>query len=273
MQDLWVLALTVFTNLFSIVNPVSNVPIFLELTSAADTRTKRRVAKTSTITAFFIVTAFILLGKSIFDFLGITIPAFRITGGILLSFVGFELLSSKKSSIQNTGNSTGRFDEGVAISPLAIPMLSGPGTIVAAMNYTANQNYVGIAVIILVTAIVMTITYYAFIYSDKIYQLLGNNIITVFGKLMGLIIAIMGVNMVIVGTKDAFNLNGSPQTAVVKEVQNAGGEPQNPVSKEVSQPSHGKASEEMIEESMGSANGETVDFSKAVDSMKVDTLQ
>lgn len=264
MQDLWVLALTVFTNLFSIVNPVSNVPIFLELTSAADTRTKRRVAKTATITAFFIVTAFILLGKSIFDFLGITIPAFRITGGILLAFVGFELLSSKKSSIQNTGSSTGRFDEGVAISPLAIPMLAGPGTIVAAMNYTANQGYVGIAIIVLVTAIVMGITYYAFVYSEKIYQLLGSNIITVFGKLMGLIIAIMGVNMVIVGTKDAFNLNPAPAAPNTEVVvgslsdSKASVDPQSQAKPET--------------EGAGSAESGCVDIRQAVDTMLSDTL-
>lgn len=192
--------------MFAIVNPVVNVPIFLELTATADSTTKKRVAKTASITAFFIVLAFILLGKSIFDFLGITIPAFRITGGILLAYVGFELLSSKKSSIQNTGGVAPAFDESVAISPLAIPMLAGPGTIVAAMNYTANQNYIGMAIIILMTAVVMTVTYFSLVYSEKIYKFLGTNIITVFGKLMGLIVAIMGTNMVIDGIKSAFSL-------------------------------------------------------------------
>ncbi len=203
MENLGVLALSVFTSLFAIVNPVVNIPIFLELTSVADKATKKRVAKMSTLTAFIIVLAFVFLGKSIFDFLGITIPAFRITGGILLFYVGFELLSSKKSSIQSNTANPIAFDESVAISPLAIPMLAGPGTIVAAMNYTANQNYAGMLVIVLALALVMFITYLAFIFSERIFKFLGSNIIMVLGKLMGLIAAIMGTNMVIEGIKSA----------------------------------------------------------------------
>ncbi|MCM1041236.1 MAG: MarC family protein [Bacteroides sp.] len=203
MENLGVLALSVFTSLFAIVNPVVNIPIFLDLTSSADAATKKKVAKMSTVTAFFIVFVFLILGKSIFDFLGITIPAFRITGGILLFYVGFELLSSKKSSIQSNTGKPVAFDESVAISPLAIPMLAGPGTIVAAMNYTANQDYIGMAVIALMLALVMFITYLAFIFSERIFKVLGSNIIMVLGKLMGLIVAIMGTNMVLDGIKTA----------------------------------------------------------------------
>ncbi len=204
MENLGVLALSVFTSLFAIVNPVVNLPIFLELTSSADAAAKKKVAKMATITAFCIVFVFLILGKSIFDFLGITIPAFRITGGILLFYVGFELLSSKKSSIQSNTGQLRVFDESVAVSPLAIPMLAGPGTIVAAMNYTADQNYVGMLVISLMLALVMLITYFAFIFSERIFKLLGSNIIMVLGKLMGLIVAIMGTNMVIGGIKSAW---------------------------------------------------------------------
>ena len=93
MENLGVLAISVFTSLFAIVNPVSSIPIFLDLTSSADRPTKKRVAKTATVSAFVIILTFIFVGKSIFDFLGITIPAFRITGGVLLFYVGFELLS------------------------------------------------------------------------------------------------------------------------------------------------------------------------------------
>ena len=202
MENLGVLAISVFTSLFAIVNPVSSIPIFLDLTSSADRPTKKRVAKTATVSAFVIILTFIFVGKSIFDFLGITIPAFRITGGVLLFYVGFELLSSKKSSVQGTGQPQA-FDEGVAISPLAIPILAGPGTIVAAMNYTAEQSIIGMIIIVIVLAIVMTITYLSFIFSDRIFRFLGNNIIMVLGKLMGLIVAIMGTNMVIEGIKGA----------------------------------------------------------------------
>ncbi|MEG1498309.1 MAG: MarC family protein [Bacteroidales bacterium] len=203
MEELGIFALSVFASLFAIINPIANVPVFMGLTAEADLKTKRRVAKVSTLTAFVIILVFILLGKYIFGFFGITVPAFRITGGLLLFYVGFELLQSKKSKIQNTSDNNSSFDESVAISPIAIPMLSGPGTIVAAMNYSAGQNYTHILIIVLVTAIVIGITYISFIFGNYIFKALGNNIILVLGKLMGLIVAILGTTMVIDGIKMA----------------------------------------------------------------------
>ena len=145
---------------------------------------------------------FVLLGKYIFELFGITIPAFKITGGILLFYVGFEMLQSKKSTIHNQENVDQ--DEGIAISPLAIPILAGPGTIVTAMNYTANSTFVHIGIIIAVFAFLIALTYITFSLSDKIVKLFGNNLITVIGKIMGLIIAIIGTGMVIEGIKIAF---------------------------------------------------------------------
>ncbi len=207
MHDLFVFGLSVFASLFAIINPIANVPIFMGVTSGASEASCRKIAKTATLTAFFIVLAFVLMGKYIFDFFGITIPAFKITGGLLLFYVGFELLQSKKSTIQNMSVSGGApasdFDESVAISPLAIPMLAGPGTIVAAMNYAAGHNYWYILEIVLILAFVLGLTYFAFSFSRYIYRFLGKDIILVLSKLMGLIVAILGTNMVIDGIKMA----------------------------------------------------------------------
>lgn len=206
--SLGVFAASVFASLFAIINPIANVPIFMGLTANAPEKSKAKIAKNSTVTAFVIVVAFVVLGKYIFDFFGITVPAFKITGGLLLFYVGFELLQSKKSTIQSTTSSVGgaakqevEFDESVAISPLAIPMLAGPGTIVAAMNYAAGHSYWHILVIILILLFVLSITYIAFRFSGYIFKALGNNIILVLSKLMGLIVAILGTNMVIDGAK------------------------------------------------------------------------
>lgn len=209
LDDLFVFGLSVFASLFAIINPIANVPIFMGVTSGASEASCRKVAKTATLTAFFIVLAFVLIGKYIFEFFGITIPAFKITGGLLLFYVGFELLQSKKSTIQSnasvSGNGTpespGDFDESVAISPLAIPMLAGPGTIVAAMNYAAAHNYWYILEIVLILAFVLGLTYFALIFSRYIYKFLGKDIILVLSKLMGLIVAILGTNMIIDGIK------------------------------------------------------------------------
>ena len=99
MNGLLTYAITVFIGFFAIMNPIANTPIFLGLTEDEDEASKKKVARTATITAFLIVTAFVILGKYIFEVFGITIPAFKITGGILIFYVGFEMLMSQKSKI------------------------------------------------------------------------------------------------------------------------------------------------------------------------------
>lgn len=197
-------SLSVFTGFFAIMNPIANIPIFLSLVQDADETTKNRINKKATITAFLIVFVFVVLGKFIFELFGITIPAFKITGGILLFYVGFEMLQSKKSNITHLKEA--KIDENIAISPLAIPILAGPGTIVTAMNFVSINTYIHIGIVIVIFAIMCYITYLAFSFSEYITKKIGHNIITVIGKIMGLILSIMGIGMIIQGIKLAFNL-------------------------------------------------------------------
>lgn len=207
METILVFALSVFTGFFAIMNPIANTPIFMDLIADADNEEKKKMAKVSTTTAFFIVTGFIVFGKYIFELFGLTIPAFKLAGGILIFFVGLEMLQSKKSTIQ--GQKQINFDESIAISPLAIPILAGPGTIVTAMNYAIGVNYFHILVIILVFAVMIFLNYLAFAYSGRLVKIIGNNKITVLGKLMGLILAVIGTGMVIDGIKLAFKIAGT----------------------------------------------------------------
>jgi len=203
MEHWFTFSLTVFTGFFAIMNPIANVPVFLGLVQGSDKSTKKTISKKSTLIAFFIVLTFVILGKFIFELFGITIPAFKITGGILIFYVGFEMLQSKKSNVKHLQDA--QIDENVAISPLAIPILSGPGTIVTAMNFVTDANYIQIAIVIVIFALMCYLTYLAFTLSDFFVEKVGTNIITVIGKIMGLIIGIIGVNMVIEGIKIAFN--------------------------------------------------------------------
>ena len=203
-DNLFLFALTVFTGFFAIMNPIANTPVFLGLVGDQDGAGRKKVAKTSCVTAFVIVVFFVILGNYIFKIFGITIPAFKITGGVLLFYVGFEMLQSKKSKIHHQDNVEP--DDGVAISPLAIPILAGPGTIVTAMNYITNGSFVHIAIVIIVFALMILLTYLAFILSERIVNKIGENLITVIAKIMGLILAIMGTGMAVEGIKLAFRL-------------------------------------------------------------------
>ncbi len=204
MSELLTFSITVFTGFFAIMNPIANTPIFLGLVEGNDEVSKKRIARTATITAFIIVVAFIFLGKYIFELFGITIPAFKITGGLLIFHVGFDMLQSKKSKMHHQEDIEP--DDGIAISPLAIPILAGPGTIITAMNNVTGGNYLHVGIVIGIFALMIFLTYLAFSLSDLIVKKIGTNLITVIGKIMGLILAIMGTGMVIEGIKIAFSL-------------------------------------------------------------------
>lgn len=183
-------------------NPIANIPVFIGLVDGADEATKNRIIRLATFTAFLIIFGFVLLGTFIFDIFGLTIPAFKLTGGILVFFVGFEMLQSKRSNVKNLAQV--EINEEIAISPLAIPMLTGPGTIVTAMNFATGTDSLHIAIVILMGGVICALNWVAFRSSDFIVKKLGNNVIRVVGKIMGLIIAIVGTSMIIEGLKLAF---------------------------------------------------------------------
>ncbi|MFI1773534.1 MarC family protein [Thalassobellus citreus] len=204
MDNILSFSFTVFTGFFAITNPISNMTIFMSLVGDSDEKTKRDISRKAAFVAFIIVVLFVVLGNFIFQFFGITIPAFKITGGILIFYVGFEMLESKKSNVKHLNKTN--IDEDIAISPLAIPIIAGPGTIVTAMNFVSNANFIKIGIVILIYAIMCFLNYTAFNLSDFIVKKLGRNVISVIGKIMGLIIAIIGTNMIIQGLKISFNL-------------------------------------------------------------------
>ncbi len=206
MSNLITYGITIFAGFFAVMNPIGNIPIFLSLVPNANTQEKKRISKKAVSIAFIIGLSFILFGNYLFHFFGITVAAFKITGGILLFYIGFGMLESKKDNIGHIKNV--KVDENIAITPLAIPILAGPGTIVTGMNFASNINSKEqLPLIIFIFGVICTLNYLAFILSDKLANKIGHNFISVVGKLMGLIIAIIGTTMVIEGIKISFNIS------------------------------------------------------------------
>ena len=205
MDGLLTYTLGVFMSFFAIMNPVANTPVFLGLVEGMESKAKKKIAKNASFIAFLIVAAFVIAGKYIFELFGITIPAFKITGGLLIFYVGFEMLMSKKSKVHNNDDSDSS-DDNIAVSPLAIPILAGPGTIVTAMNHVTHANFLHIGIVLAVFGLMTFLTYLSFSLSDLIVKRLGASLIAVIAKLMGLILAIIGTGMVTEGIKLSFNL-------------------------------------------------------------------
>lgn len=204
MENIITFSITVFTGFFAITNPISNMTVFVSLTKGADKKTKSEINKKANIIAFIIVAVFIVLGKYIFELFNISIPAFKITGGILIFFIGFDMLQSKQSNVKSLEHV--HINEDIAVSPLAIPILAGPGTIVTAMNFVSNAAPLQMFLVIAIFGSMSLITYFTFKLSDFIVKLVGHNVISVIGKIMGLIIAIIGTGMIIQGIKISFDL-------------------------------------------------------------------
>ena len=143
MNELISHAVTCFLGFFAIMNPIANTAAFVGLTADYTPNERQKVAFKSLLTTFLIILVFSVLGNLIFQLFGITIHALRITGGILLFIIGYQMLHGEGSKMHS---STASHNMGIAISPLAVPLLAGPGTIATAMNYAVSGDSVKIVV-------------------------------------------------------------------------------------------------------------------------------
>jgi len=189
---------------FAIMNPVANTPVFLGLTADDDAGTRRKIAAKALLISAVIIVVFCAAGKLIFELFGITLPAFRITGGMLVTLVGFHMLQGgEHSTVQHPSDEDKEksLDAAlqVAITPLAMPILAGPGTIATAMNYASAGTLTEFVVTVCSFFVLCAITYVFFVSGERLVTYIGANGVKVITRLMGLILAVIGVQMLIHG--------------------------------------------------------------------------
>ncbi len=200
MPDLIHHALVVFMAFLAMMNPVANAVIFLGLTAQMGVTTTRKIAWRAVRMAFFIVVVFALFGPLLFSLFGITLASLRIAGGILISLVGFQMLhgdNSRTSHPQKLEEVSidDAAQNDIAITPLAIPVLAGPGTIATAMSYSPSGHWLETGMTLVMFTLICVMTYFAFIFSDRILARIGRDGVAVITRLMGLILAVIGVQM------------------------------------------------------------------------------
>lgn len=196
MNDLYTQVITVFLGFFAIMNPIANTAAFAGLVGGKSKAEQIKIASKALIITFIVILSFALLGKAIFHLFSITISALRITGGILVFLVGYHMLNGHSSKMHSAEGSE---ETDIAVSPLAVPLLAGPGTIATAMNYSSSGGITGILVTVSVFAVMCLITFVCFIFSSKILAVIGESGLNIVTRLMGLILAVMGTQMVITG--------------------------------------------------------------------------
>ncbi len=194
-----------FWAFFAIMNPIGNAPIFLALTDGFPKEAVKKSAFKAVLIAFLIVLTFAVSGHLIFKLFSIDIKSFKIAGGILIFFIGFEMIHGRKSKQHHFGQNE-HIDleelEAITISPLATPILAGPGTITTTISLVgSNPSLNRLITVLIAFAVISIFTYISFRFSEKLVDFLGKNVIAVIARLMGLILTVIGVSMVIAGIK------------------------------------------------------------------------
>ena len=185
-----------FLGFFAIMNPLANTAVFVGLTSNATNKEKKIIALKSLFITFCIIVVFSVLGNLIFQLFGITIEALRITGGVLLFLIGYQMLHGEHAKMHASSEHP---DTSIAISPLAVPILAGPGTIATAMNYAVSGDPIKIIITLSTFFCLCIITYICFVSGQTLIKFIGNGGLTIMTRLMGLIIAVIGTEMLISG--------------------------------------------------------------------------
>ncbi len=195
-------AVLTFSALFVIMNPATTAFAFVSLTRGKSDEEKRLIARRACIIAFFVLTAFGLAGGMIFKIFGITLEAFRIAGGILLFGIGMGMLRGSSESQDDAGRS--RTPKDVAVVPLAIPFISGPGAIATTMILMSEAPTIWHTIIVFVgITTVILVTKYALRYASNLVRILGNYGMTVVTKIFGLILLVIAIQFIINGIRDA----------------------------------------------------------------------
>jgi multiple antibiotic resistance protein len=195
---------TAFVTMLVTLDPPGLAPVFIGLTLGMTRTAKREVALRAAIIAFLILAAFAFGGGAVMDALGISIPAFRIAGGLLLFYIAFEMIFElrvqRKQELASDAVTIDRI-RNVAAFPLAIPLMSGPGSITATMLLAgrAGADWLALTGLMAIIAAVMGLCYLTFLMSERVSRLLGTTGNVVLSRMLGVVLAALAVQFVING--------------------------------------------------------------------------
>ena len=195
---------TAFVTLLVTLDPPGLAPVFVGLTLGMSSAARREVALRACVIAFAILASFALGGRTVLEALGITIPAFRVAGGLLLFYVAFDMLfalrGERKREIASDAVTVDHI-RNVAAFPLAIPLMAGPGAITATMLLAgrAGGDLRALASLMAVAAAAIAVCFATFLMAGQVVRLLGVTGNVVLTRMFGLVLAALAVQFVIDG--------------------------------------------------------------------------
>jgi multiple antibiotic resistance protein len=204
MHEIIAFAIVAFPSLIVIINPVMVTSIFITLTSNATKEARRAIALKTTIISFAVLLSFAVFGALVFKFFSITIGAFQIAGGVILFSVALGMLHAKAPRTKHTPEemeeAMGRDD--IAVVPLAIPMVAGPGAITTVIVLAGEAHATfNMVILFLAIVVVLAIVYAMLRNAARIQKFLGPSGLNITTRLMGLVLAAVAVQFVIHGVE------------------------------------------------------------------------
>ena len=197
MSELWPFLVLTFVSIFTMIDPLGNVPVFIALTEGLSPRDVRRVATRAIVTALFILVLFQFAGQAIFSLFHISPPSLQIVGGIIFFITGYEMLQARLTrSLHDNGPSDRSYANDIAITPLGIPMICGPGAITTVILRMAEaDDPIKQGLITLMIILALGITLIMLIGAKSILRFLGESGNKVLLRLMGLIVMAIAVEL------------------------------------------------------------------------------
>lgn len=202
MSDNLTFALLCLTSFFTLINPFGSMPIFMSMTSALSEHERNNTARKAAIAALITLLAFAFTGHLLFNFFGISIHSFRVVGGIVFFVMGMDMLQARIGHVKIKEDEVKNYVSDISITPLAIPMISGPGAITNSIVLMQDaDSYVKKATLIASIVIIIGVTYLVYYSSSKLFRLIGQTGINVMMRLMGLIVMVIAVEFFLSGLR------------------------------------------------------------------------
>ncbi len=202
MNEIFTFALLSFTSFFTLINPLGTMPIFMTMTADLDHKSRIRTARKAVIVAFITIIIFALSGQLLFKFFGISVNSFRIVGGVIFFLMGMDMLQARLGKVKVKESEVKKYVDDISVTPLAIPMICGPGAITNAIVLMEDATHVGMVAVLFGSVFaVMLLTLLILMSSSKIIKFLGETGNNVMMRLMGLIVMVIAVEFFFSGLK------------------------------------------------------------------------
>ncbi len=205
LKDILEFSLVALSSVFFIVDPLAAIPSFLVMTADDSESKRRRMARQAAWTCFIVLGLFSLAGSLIFKLFGITLPAFKIAGGLVLFLVAVDMLQARRSGTQEVTEERleGAEKEEVGVTPLGIPMLAGPGAMSTVMVLTGqSRNWWQAIPVFAAIGVTALASYYILAGANRVRKFLGETGIRILMRLMGLVLTAIAVQFVLNGLTD-----------------------------------------------------------------------